>query len=201
MASHVQDGALSATEIRQQVDRVLQSPEFSGSEVLRNLLSFLTRRSIERPDEAVKEYELGVGVLGKSEGFDPRLDSAVRVHTARLRAKLAEYYMSHGAEDPILIEVPKGSYHITWRYRSADLVPHAAVPKPAAVLEPARVDSRKWFVAGFCVADRDSPGDRGDLGMDAAGESLGPGGGVLAALSAIASASHHRVFQPPVRRF
>ena len=113
MSSQVQDRSMSASVVRQQVDRILHSGEFSGSEVLRNLLSFLTEHSIDRPGEVVKEYELAVAVLGKAEGFDPRLDSAVRVHAARLRSKLAEYYMSDGAEDPVLIEVPKGSYHVT----------------------------------------------------------------------------------------
>ena len=92
---------MPAAVIWQQVDRILQSGESSGSEILRNLLLFPARHSIERPSEGAKEHDLAVGVLGKPEGFDSRLDSAVRVHTARLRAKLAEYYMSDGAEDPV----------------------------------------------------------------------------------------------------
>ena len=129
---------MPATVVRQQVDRILHSGEFSGSEVLRNLLSFLTEHSLDRPGEAVKEYELAVAVLGKAEGFDPRLDSAVRVHAARLRSKLAEYYMADGADDPVLIEVPKGSYHVTWRYRAGE-------PLPAAETAPAATAS-KWVV-------------------------------------------------------
>src|SRR5260370_35001722 len=152
MPGHVQDGSMPVTVIRQQVDRILHSGEFPGSEVLRNLLSFLTEHSIDRPGEAVKEYELAVAVLGKAEGFDPRLDSAVRVHAARLRAKLAEYYMADGAEDPVLIEVPKGSCHVAWRYRAGELLPQ---PKPLP--EPpsrtgSRASRRRWFAAGFVAA-------------------------------------------------
>lgn len=152
MPSHVQDGSTPATEVRQQVDRILRSGEFSGSEVLRNLLSFLTKRSIEKPGEVVKEYELAVGVLRRAEGFDPRLDSAVRVHTARLRAKLAEYYMSDGAGDPILIEVPKGSYHLAWRYRGGESAAPVEPPKEAVAPHPAGSISWKWFTAGFLAA-------------------------------------------------
>ena len=148
MPSHVQDGSVSATVVRSQVDRILQSGEFSGSEMLRNLLSFLANHSIENPGEVVKEYELAVTVLGKPKGFDPRLDSAVRVHTARLRAKLAEYYMSDGAADPILIEVPKGSYQISWRQRSAESIHHFE-PASQAAAKPLRV---KWFAMGFVTA-------------------------------------------------
>jgi hypothetical protein len=91
-------------------------------------------------------------VLGKAEGFDPRLDSAVRVHAARLRSKLAEYYMSHGADDPLIIEVPKGSYHVVWRYRGGETTAQPPAPReiPAAVA-PA-VSQRKWFAAGFGVS-------------------------------------------------
>jgi len=152
MPSHVHDTSASAIEVRQQVDRILLSSEFSGSEVLRNLLSFLTKHSIEKPGEAIKEYELAVGVLGRAEGFDPRLDSAVRVHTARLRAKLAEYYMAEGADDSIVIEVPKGSYHISWRCRGQESVPHIETPKEVAVPDPVPSFPWKWFSAGFAAA-------------------------------------------------
>jgi len=165
MASHVQNGSVSADEVRQQVEKILHSGEFSGSEVLRNLLAFLSKHSLENPGEVVKEYELAVGVLGRPVGFDPRLDSAVRVHTARLRAKLAEYYMSDGGEDPVLIEVPKGSYHLIWRHRSTE-APHSGrrntdpVPAEPPGTNPAeqpasigpRNSSWKWFAAGFCAA-------------------------------------------------
>ncbi|HEV3198183.1 MAG TPA: helix-turn-helix domain-containing protein [Bryobacteraceae bacterium] len=149
---HVQNGSAPATAVQQQVDKILASDEFSGSEVLRNLLAFLAAHSLDRPGEVVKEYELAVAVLGKAEGFDPRLDSAVRVHAARLRSKLAEYYMSQGAEDALLIEVPKGSYQVMWRYRGGEPIPQ---PKPFKELPlPARpsISPRKWFASGFAAA-------------------------------------------------
>jgi hypothetical protein len=151
MPSHVQNGSVSAAAVQQQVDKILRSGEFSGSEVLRNLLSFLTKHSIDCPGEVVKEYELAVAVLGKAEGFDPRLDSAVRVHAARLRSKLAEYYMSDGADDPVLIEVPKGSYQVSWKYRGTDTI----APPPVRELSTGLgrpVSRRKWFAAGFAAA-------------------------------------------------
>ncbi len=152
MPGQLQNGAVSPEMVRRQVDRVLQSSEFSGSELLRQLLSFLAAHSIDRPGEVVKEYDLAVGALGKPEGFDPRIDSAVRVHTTRLRAKLAEYYMSDGLDDEVLIEVPKGSYHLSWHVRSREAIPH--VPPEPPQIPVARVPgfSRKWFVLGALTA-------------------------------------------------
>ncbi len=150
MATHVQDAAVSAASVRHQVSKILQSPGFSGAEVMRKLLSFLAEQSLERPGAMVKEYELAVNVLGRAEGFDPRLDSAVRVHTSRLRAKLAEYYMAEGVDDPILIEAPKGSHQITWRLRGVES------PAPVEIRTAAPVARQrfapKWFVAGFAAA-------------------------------------------------
>jgi len=156
MLSHVQDGSVSTALIRDQIRRLLESPTFSGSEVLRNLLSFLAEHSISSPGEALKEYQVAVGVLGKPEGFDPRLDSAVRVHTARLRAKLAEYYMSEGASDKLLIEVPKGAYQLLWRQRKeltagVPGVRPPATPKPAPVPAP-KPWQWKGLATGFAVA-------------------------------------------------
>ena len=120
----------------EQIEKILHSSQFNGSELLRNLLSYLARHAAERPGEKhVKEYELATDVLGRDRGFDPRIDSAVRVHTSRLRAKLAEYYMAEGAADPCVIEIPKGAYVVTWRLRGSyaeTLAPEVAGPKIAA---------------------------------------------------------------------
>jgi len=148
-----QDEPQSAHLLPGQVEKILHSSQFNGSELLRNLLSYLARRALERPGESAKEYDVAVDVLGRAPGFDPRLDSAVRVHTARLRAKLAEYYMSEGAEDPVMVEVPKGAYLILWHQRngSADVAPlEAADLAPTSQLS--RQSRRRWFAAGFAAA-------------------------------------------------
>ncbi len=155
MLSHVQDGSVSAGSVRDQIRRILESPTFRGSEVLRSLLSFLAEHSLSSPGEALKEYQVAVGVLSKPEGFDPRLNSAVRVHTTRLRAKLAEYYMSEGASDQILIEVPKGAYQLFWHQRKEPAASAPEAPLATAPPGPAPLpQSRQWkgFAAGLAMA-------------------------------------------------
>jgi hypothetical protein len=142
--------------ILDQTDKILHSSQFTGSDLLRNLLSYLAKRAVEHPGESAKEYELAVDVLGRATGFDPRLDSAVRVHTARLRAKLAEYYMSAGADDSVLLEVPKGAYLIAWHYRAGlEHAPAAPMtPVAPAVARPTLPQPQvwRWFAAGFAAA-------------------------------------------------
>jgi hypothetical protein len=141
-----------AHAISDQVERILHSRQFNGSELLRNLLGYLTKQAIERPGEGVKEYDLAVDVLGRDRNFDSRLDSAVRVHSARLRAKLAEYYMAEGASDPLVIEVPKGSYLVTWRTRASHANPPPKIEIPASYPSPKRRFAWKEFGAGAAGA-------------------------------------------------
>jgi len=104
-------------ELKQQADRIVRSGAFRGSEILRHLLSYLSERAVAGATEPVKVREIATVVFGRSADFDSQTDSIVRVHTGRLRSKLAEYYLSEGAEDPLVISIPKGSYALSWRNR------------------------------------------------------------------------------------
>jgi hypothetical protein len=106
-----------------EVDRLMRSPHLSGSEALCKLLQFLAQHTLNSPDEHPKEYEIATRVFGRPTDFDPQSDSGVRVQMGRLRTKLAEYYQSAGAEDPIQIEVPKGSYSLLFRQRAVTPAP------------------------------------------------------------------------------
>ena len=140
-------------EVLEEIERILHSREFSGSELLRNLLSFLAERAMERPGEGAKEYELAVEVLGKPAGFDSRLDSTVRVHAARLRSKLAEYYQTEGADDALQVKVPKGSYLVSWNYRNGQHPAGQPEKAEEASARPGMPRHRwKWFAAGLVAA-------------------------------------------------
>ena len=104
-------------DLKQQADRIVRSGAFRASEILRHLLSYLAERAVAGAAEPVRVREIATAVFGRSEDFDSQTDSIVRVHTGRLRSKLAEYYLSEGAEDPLVISIPKGSYALSWRYR------------------------------------------------------------------------------------
>jgi hypothetical protein len=104
-------------ELKQQADRIVRSASFRASEILRHLLSYLAERAVAGAAEPVRVREIATVVFGRSEDFDSQTDSIVRVHTGRLRSKLAEYYLSEGAEDPLVISIPKGSYALSWRSR------------------------------------------------------------------------------------
>jgi TolB-like protein len=89
--------------------------------------------------EDLKEYRIGTEVYGRGSAYDPRADGIVRVEATRLRAKLREYYEGPGREDPVRIDVPKGSYAAVF----SDRVEAAAEPAPAP--RPSR--KRRWWAA------------------------------------------------------
>lgn len=100
----------------EQLERVLRSQTFQGSENLISLLNYLVRDVLSNPDVHLKEYTIATEVFGRGNDFDPRTDSVVRVQAKRLRTKLQEYYETEGKSDKILIELPKGHYKVAFSY-------------------------------------------------------------------------------------
>src|SRR5437879_3431245 len=88
----------------EQIEKLLSSHALHGSESLCKLLRYLASHSLEHPGASPKEYQIATEVFGRQQGFDPHVDSTVRVQAGRLRTKLAEYYASEGADDPIMVD-------------------------------------------------------------------------------------------------
>lgn len=118
--------SIPAEAVRTELERVLSSQVFSGSERLSQFLRFVVEQTITGQADALKEWLLGVRVFGRSDSFDPRLDAIVRVEAGRLRNKLAQYYETEGHDDPVLIQVHKGSYAPVFHERGS--VPYQVAP-------------------------------------------------------------------------
>ncbi len=102
--------AFSTEEIKQQTDRILNFPTFLSSPILRRFLEFIIDETLNNRDLHLKEYSIAIQVLNRSRGFNPAVDSVVRIHAGRLRRALTEYYLTSGMYDPIIIQIPKGRY-------------------------------------------------------------------------------------------
>jgi TolB-like protein len=130
------------------VQRVLASPSFANSVRLRRFLSFVVEKSIAGEADKLKEYWLGFEVFERGAAFDTRTDSVVRVEAGRLRVKLAKYYAEEGAEDPIVITLPKGTYTPTFTHRP---VPSPSNSQPVAQYTPTRKRRAAAWAAGIIV--------------------------------------------------
>ncbi|HEV2713653.1 MAG TPA: helix-turn-helix domain-containing protein [Terriglobales bacterium] len=101
-----------------EIDRLIGSHVLHGSESLCKLLRYLADHALHHPGVPLKEYQIATEVFGRPADFDPQSDSTIRVQAGRLRMKLAEYYSSDGAEDPIIVELPKGTYVLSFHHRA-----------------------------------------------------------------------------------
>ena len=126
--------APAAEANQSQIERILQSKALRLSEVQRRLLSYLAEKTLAGEADDLKEYTIGIDAFGKPSSYDPRQESVVRMHVARLRQKIAEYYRTEGAADPIVVDVPKGSFRITFEPRPTPADPPAAPAAPRGLL-------------------------------------------------------------------
>ena len=147
--------AVGREQCFQQIEKLTKSHSLHSSESLCKLLRYLAEHSLDHPGIALKEYQIATEVLGRPAGFDPQSDSTVRVQAGRLRVKLAEYYAQEGANDPILVEIPKGSYALTFQLRSAKPgIQIAAAPQfEAPEKKPEFVPpNRGWAIAVIALS-------------------------------------------------
>ena len=114
----LEDKSTMTEPIQQQIERIVHSEQFRSSEVLRRLLTFLSEKAIAGEADNLKEYVVAIDGLGKSSTYDPQHNSAVRIQMGRLRQRLAEYYRSEGKNDPMIVELPKGRFRLTFEERS-----------------------------------------------------------------------------------
>jgi hypothetical protein len=119
---------LDKTLIQAEIEKLANSSVLHGSESLCKFLRYVGKHALDHPGAPLKEYQIATEVFGRQDNFDPQVDSMVRVQAGRLRAKLAEYYSGEAAaDDPVFVELPKGSYVLTFHPRT----PGSRYPAPA----------------------------------------------------------------------
>jgi hypothetical protein len=133
-----------------QIEKLVASQALHGSESLCKLLRYLAKHAVEHPGASLKEYQIATEVFGRQADFDPQLDSMVRVQAGRLRTKLAEYYASEGSGDETWVELPKGTYVLSFHNGPHGNGKSGQSPTHETRNEAGATDSnsRKW---GFSV--------------------------------------------------
>jgi hypothetical protein len=116
--SPLPEGAPRADEIRQALHRIVGSTTLRSSLRLTRFLTFVVEATLAGQAARIKAYTVAVEALGRSSDFDPQADPIVRVEAGRLRAALARYYSGVGRNDPLLIDLPRGSYAPNFRRRT-----------------------------------------------------------------------------------
>src|SRR3954451_173515 len=96
--------------VNDQLARITSSPPLVSSPSLCRFLRYIVEETLAGRASGIKEQDLGLEVFYREMDFNPRLDPIVRVQERNLRSRMAKYYEGPGVEDPIRIELPKGTY-------------------------------------------------------------------------------------------
>jgi TolB-like protein len=145
--------------VRSQLERILASAPFANSARSQRFLRYVVEGSLNNSEDSLKEYVIAVEVFDRDPSYDSSVDATVRVEAGRLRTRLRDYYSGAGRNDPLLIEIPRGSYRPTFQPNAAEFTPPP--PFPANVQdvsyqqeEPALEPQlrRKMWKLSFAVA-------------------------------------------------
>ena len=129
-AGHGGGLAPSGEAVKQELERVLASPDFIASDRLKRFLRFVVEEALAGRADRLHGYPIALEVLGRDASFDPQTDPVVRMEAGRLRRRLERYYLGAGQSDPVRIDIPKGGYAPTFEKRR-DPVPDSSPPRPA----------------------------------------------------------------------
>lgn len=109
----------ASTEERWQVlERVAESPNLKRATRLKEFLFYVGKKSIKECSGDIHEQEIGCMVFGRRDSYDTSQDNIVRVSATELRKRIEAYFASEGENEPLIFEIPRGSYTPVFRHRT-----------------------------------------------------------------------------------
>jgi hypothetical protein len=124
---------VSEEAVREELSRVLSCHEFRLSKRSQDFVRYVVEHTLTGREDMLKERTIGIEVFGRSTSYEPSDDATVRVKAGDVRRRLGLYYAEQGAQNPVRIELPAGTYVPEFRW--AD-VPDAPTPLPQATALP-----------------------------------------------------------------
>jgi hypothetical protein len=109
------------------LERIAASPQLKRAARLQELLFYIGKQSLKDGSDAVHEQQIGVDVFRRPKGYDTSADNIVRTNVSDLRKRVEAYFESEGADETLVMEIPRGSYVPVFRYRA---------PQPKIALDP-----------------------------------------------------------------
>lgn len=119
------------------IARIIASRSFARSERLSALLSYLATMSLKGRGRELSEQRIGQTVFGRKPSYDASADGIVRTQVSRLRRRLEQYYATEGHQEPLRVQIPRGSYLVVFERVVEDVLP---VP-PASQTAPVATES------------------------------------------------------------
>jgi hypothetical protein len=146
--------------VAEALKQILESEYFRTSIRGKQFLSFVVQYRLENHQDSLKERMIGAALFNRPVDYATGDDSVVRAQAREVRRRLEKYYMTHGQESPLRIDLPVGSYTPEFRFdatqkgdhgETAELTHLAVQPGikaiPSSEIEGKFVPLRKrnWF--------------------------------------------------------
>jgi hypothetical protein len=119
------------------VQRISSSPQFRRAAKLRDFLGYVVEQTLQGQGDSLNEQQIGRAVFGRAADYSPSEDNVVRAHARQLRVKLSEYFSATGKAEPLVLEIPKGTYVPVFS-------PRASAPAAPVEGSPERWPLRLW---------------------------------------------------------
>jgi hypothetical protein len=122
------------------IERVAGSAELKRAQRLRDILLYVSRRSLKEGSSQISEQEIGSAVFDRPAGYDTSVDTIVRVSTSELRKRIKNYFEGEGQAETLAMEIPRGSYVPVFSLRGAAPSGDEQQPNPV---------ERRWLLPAF----------------------------------------------------
>jgi tetratricopeptide (TPR) repeat protein len=127
---------------------LLADRRFVSAERNARFLRYVVENTLDGKGGEIKETVIAADVYGRTDGYDPKADSIVRVEATRLRQKLRAYYENEGRDSQVRIHLPSGTYVPQFETVAAPSVMEA--PAPAGIAKASNSRPIAW--AGIAAA-------------------------------------------------
>jgi hypothetical protein len=120
----------SKSEWERLLNRIVESTPFRRSSRLREFLIYVGNEVILNGAEDLHEQQIGVAVFGRLPLYDTSQDNIVRVNAMELRKRIDLYFANEGQNEPLIFEIPRGSYIPVFRPRRLNFLDQPLAKTP-----------------------------------------------------------------------
>ncbi len=123
------DTKLDKDQIKNALDAVLTSKEFSGADRLKEFLQYVESEDLAGRSNLTRAKTIAMDIYHRGSG-ETDAENLVRVDAGRLRRRLDVYYAGSGNQVPIRIHIDRGGYVPRYELRTEIMTgPHLEGPK------------------------------------------------------------------------
>ncbi len=99
------------------MERAAASAQFKRAARAREFLFYVGTKTLKEGCIEIHEQEIGHAVFGRDPYYETSLDNIVRVSASDLRKRIEGYFATEGTDEPLIFEIPRGSYTPVFRWR------------------------------------------------------------------------------------